>query len=88
MTSTNPLTTNTMKKQNYDITLGEDKFLPVPDQQQKDHKLLRLHIDDATRKRSYDMPPHDRRARDSIVASLAIALVILAATAVIVHCAS
>lgn len=76
-----------MKKQNYDITPGDDKFLPVPDQAQPDHKLLRLHIDDATHKRNFGTKD-ERRASDSIVASLALALVILAATAVIVHCTS
>lgn len=72
-------------KQNYDITPGQDKFLPVPDQAQPDHRLLRLHIDDLSRpiRRSI------RSAPDSswrITASLVTALLILGATIAIVRC--
>ena len=75
-----------MKKQNYDITPGQDKFLPVPDQTQPDYRLLRLHIDDLSVpiRQSFRPPAQDASWRTT--ASLAVALVILAATIAIVHC--
>jgi len=64
-----------MKTDNNDITPGQDKF-------------LRLHIDDLSQpiRRSPYAPPVNRKPNDSIAASLAVALLILASTAVLVHC--
>ena len=87
MILTNNNNDNTMKKQNYDITPGQDKFLPVPDQTQRDYRLLRLHIDDL----SAPIRRSIRPAQDSswrTTASLTVALVILAATIAMVHCNS
>jgi len=64
-----------MKTDNNDITPGQDKF-------------LRLHIDDLSQpiRRSPYAPPVNRKPNDSVIASLLLALAILAITAVIVHC--
>jgi len=67
-----------MKTDNNDITPGQDKF-------------LRLHIDDLSQpiRRSPYAPPVNRKLNDPsgrIAASLAVALLILATTAVLVHC--
>ncbi len=79
-----------MKK--HDITPGQDKFLPVflplpEDQTETDRKILRLHMDELSKpiRRSPHLPqPPDASGR--IAASLAVALLILATTAVLVHC--
>jgi hypothetical protein len=79
-----------MKK--HDITPGVDKFLPVflpipEDQTETDRKILRLHMDELSkpiRRSTYAPPAQDSSGR--IAASLAVALLILATTAVIVHC--
>jgi hypothetical protein len=64
-----------MKTDNNDITPGQDKF-------------LRLHIDDLSQpiRRSPYAPPVNCKPNDSVIASLLLALAILAITAVIVHC--
>jgi hypothetical protein len=66
-----------MKTDKPDITPGQDKF-------------LRLHIDDLSQpiRRSPYAPPVNRKPNDSVVASLLLALAILATTAVLVHCSS
>jgi hypothetical protein len=66
-----------MKTDNNDITPGQDKF-------------LRLHIDDLSQpiRRSPYAPPVNRKPNGSVVASLLLALAILATTAVLVHCSS
>jgi hypothetical protein len=79
-----------MKKQNYDITPGADKFLPTPLDEQLGYKpdpLLRYQIEELskpTRRSTYAQPPADSSGR--IAASLAVALLILVTTAVLVHC--
>lgn len=77
-----------MKKQDMNITPGQDKFLPVNLDQQMAYKtdpLLRYQIDELSRpiRRSIRSAP-DSSARTT--ASLLTALVILAATIAIVHC--
>jgi hypothetical protein len=66
-----------MKTDNNDITPGQDKF-------------LRLHIDDLSQpiRRSPYAPPVNRKPNDSVIASLLLALAILATTAVLVYCTS
>jgi hypothetical protein len=85
-------TNNTMKTDNNDITPGQDKFLPVNLDEQLDYKpdpLLRYQIEELSKpiRRSTYVPPA-RDASGRIAASLAVALLILAATAVLVHCSS
>ena len=79
-----------MKKQNYDITPGQDKFLPTNLDQQLGYKpdpLLRFQIDELSRpiRRSRHLPPA-QDASGRIAASLVVALLILATTAALVHC--
>lgn len=77
-------------KNNKDITPGQDKFVPVNLDEQLDYKpdpLLRYQIDELSkpsRRSTYAAPANDASGR--IAASLAVALVILATTAVLVHC--
>jgi hypothetical protein len=74
----------------HDITPGQNKFLPTNTDDQLEYKpdpLLRFQINELSRpiRRSGHLPP----AQDSsgrIAASLAVALLILATTAVLVHC--
>lgn len=85
-------------KNNKDITPGVDKFLPVNLDKQLAYKpdpLLRYQIDTLSEpiRRSTYAPPVNRKLNDSsgriaasIAASLAVALLILATTAVLVHC--
>ena len=76
-----------MKKQKYDITPGEDKFLPVPDQTQRDYSLLRLHIDDlsAPIRRSNYARRKCCRKKDSVTASLFTALAIIVTIGLILY---
>jgi hypothetical protein len=77
-------------KNNKDITPGVDKFQPVKIDEQLAYKpdpLLRYQIDELskpTRRSTYAAPANDASGR--IAASLAVALLILATTAVLVHC--
>jgi hypothetical protein len=83
---------NTMKTDNNDITPGQDKFLPVNLDEQLRYQpdpLLRYQIDELSkpvRCSTYAQPAQDASGR--IAASLAVALLILATTAVLVHCSS
>lgn len=83
---------NTMKTDNNDITPGQDKFRPVNLDKQLAYKpdpLLRFQIDELSkpvRRSTYSPPANDPSGR--IAASLAVALLILATTAVLVHCSS
>ena len=77
-----------MKK--HDITPGQDKFLPTNLDEQLGYKpdpLLRFQIDELSKpiRRSRHLPPA-QDASGRIAASLAVALLILATTAVLVHC--
>jgi len=76
------LTNNNTMKNNNDITPGQDKFEPI------DNSLLRLHIDDLSKpiRRSIYAPRIKSRSSDGITASLVVALVILATTAVVIYC--
>jgi hypothetical protein len=79
-----------MKTDNNDITPGVDKFQPVNLDKQLAYKpdpLLRFQIDELSRptRRSSHLPPAPD-ASGRIAASLAVALLILATTAVLVHC--
>ena len=81
-------TPKNMKK--HDITPGQDKFLPTNLDEQLGYKpdpLLRFQINELSRpiRRSGHLPPA-QDASGRIAASLAIALLILATTAVLVHC--
>lgn len=71
---------NTMNNDQHDITPGQDKFEPI------DNSLLRLHIDDLSRpiRRSIYAPSPNRRQSDGITASLVVALLIFATTAVVI----
>ena len=77
-------------KTNKDITPGQDKFLPTNLDEQLAYKpdpLLRFQINELSkplRRSTYAHPPADSSGR--IAASLAVALLILATTAVLVHC--
>ena len=77
-----------MKK--HDITPGQDKFLPTNLDEQLGYKpdpLLRFQINELSRpirRSGYASQPPDASGR--IAASLAVALLILATTAVLVHC--
>jgi hypothetical protein len=79
-----------MKTDNNDITPGVDKFRPVNLDEQLRYQpdpLLRFQIEELskpTRRKTYAQPPADSSGR--IAASLAVALLILATTAVMVHC--
>lgn len=78
-----------MKKQDMNITPGQDKFLPVNLDEQMAYKpdpLLRFQIDELSKpiRRSIRPPAPDSSAR--ITASLVTALLILGATIAIVHC--
>jgi hypothetical protein len=80
-----------MKTDNNDITPGQDKFRPVNLDKQIDYKpdpLLRFQIEELSKpiRRSPYAPPVNRKPNDSVVASMLLALPILAITAVIVHC--
>jgi|688.fasta_scaffold1097624_2 hypothetical protein len=83
---------NTMKTNKKDITPGVDKFQPVNLDEQLAYKpdpLLRYQIEEISkpiRRSTYAPPAQDASGR--IAASLAVALLILAATAVLVHCSS
>jgi len=85
-------TNNTMKTDNNDITPGQDKFRPVNLDEQLRYQpdpLLRFQIDELSkpvRRSTYAHPAPDASGR--ITASLAVALLILVATAVLVHCSS
>jgi len=86
---TNTLTNNNTMKNNNDITPGQDKFLPVNLDEQLANKLdplLRLHIADLSQpiRRSIYAPSPNRRTSDGITASLVVAVVILATTAVVI----
>ena len=77
-----------MKKQDMNITPGQDKFLPVNLDEQLKYQpdpLLRFQIDELSKpiRRSIRSAP-DSSAR--ITASLVTALLILGATIAIVHC--
>jgi hypothetical protein len=77
-------------KNNNDITPGQDKFVPVNLDEQLAYKpdpLLRYQIEELSKpiRRSTYVPPA-RDDRGHIAASLAVALLILATTAVLVHC--
>jgi len=74
------LTNNNTMKNNNDITPGQDKFEPI------DNSLLRLHIDDLSQpiRRSIYAPSPNRRTSDGITASLVVALIIVATTAVVI----
>lgn len=78
-----------MKTDNNDITPGQDKFLPVNLDEQLAYKpdpLLRYQIEELSKPiRSSHLPPA-RDASGRIAASLAVALLILATAAVLVHC--
>ena len=77
---------------NNDIKPGQDKFLPVNLDEQLAYKpdpLLRYQIEELSkliRRSTYAPPARDASGR--IAASLAVALLILTATAVLVHCSS
>ena len=77
-------------KNNQDITPGVDKFQPVNLDKQLAYKpdpLLRYQIDELSKptgRSTYAAPANDAGGR--IAASLAGALLILATTAVLVHC--
>jgi len=76
-------------KNNNHITPGQDKFLPVNLDEQLANKpdpLLRLHIADLSQpiRRSIYAPRIKSRSSDGITASLVVALVILATTAVVI----
>jgi hypothetical protein len=79
-----------MKTDNNDITPGVDKFQPVNLDKQLAYKpdpLLRYQIDTLSkpsRRSTHAAPANDPSGR--IAASLAVALLILATTAVLVHC--
>ena len=77
-----------MKK--HDITPGQDKFLPTNLNEQLGYNpdpLLRFQIDELSKpiRRSRHLPPA-QHANGRIAASLVVALLILATTAVLVHC--
>ena len=79
-----------MKTDNNDITPGQDKFLPVNLDEQLAYKpdpLLRYQIEELSKpvRRSSHLPPAPD-ASGRIAASLTVALLILATTAVLVHC--
>jgi len=87
---TNTLTNNNTMNNNNDITPGQHKFLPVNIDEQLANKpdpLLRLHIDDLSQpiRRSIYAPRVNRRSSDGITASLVVAVVILATTAVVIY---
>jgi hypothetical protein len=76
-------------KNNKDITPGQDKFVPVNLDEQLQYKpdpLLRFQINELSRPPRRSRVVQPQRESDKIVASLALALVILATTAVLVHC--
>jgi hypothetical protein len=79
-----------MKTDKNDITPGQDKFRPVNLDEQLAYKpdpLLRFQINELSkpvRRSTYAQPAPDSSRR--ITASLAVALLILATTAVLVHC--
>jgi hypothetical protein len=83
---------NTMKTDNNHIKAGQDKFLPVNLDEQLRYQpdpLLRFQIDELSkpiRRSTYAPPARDASGR--IAASLAVTLLILATTAVLVHCSS
>jgi hypothetical protein len=74
------------------IKPGQDKFLPTNLEEQLAYKpdpLLRYQIEELSkpiRRSTYAPPAQDASGR--IAASLSVALLILAATAVLVHCSS
>jgi len=75
---------------NNDITPGQDKFRPVNLDEQLAYKtdpLLRFQIEELSKpiRRSSHLPPA-QDASGRIAASLAVALLILATAAVLVHC--
>ena len=75
---------------NKDITPGQDKFLPVNIDEQLRYQpdpLLRYQMDELSKpiRRSGHLPPA-QDASGRIAASLAVALLILATAAVLVHC--
>jgi hypothetical protein len=79
-----------MKTDNNDITPGQDKFVPVNLDEQLAYKpdpLLRFQINELSKpcRRSSHLPPA-QDASGRIAASLAVALLILATAAVLVHC--
>ena len=77
-----------MKTDNNDITPGQDKFVPVNLDEQLAYKpdpLLRFQIEELSkpiRRSTYAPPAQDASGR--IASSLAVALLIFAATAVII----
>jgi hypothetical protein len=80
-----------MKTDKHDITPGQDKFQPVNLDKQLAYKpdpLLRYQIDELSKRprlrQIWAAPANDASGR--IAASLAVALLILATTAVLVHC--
>lgn len=79
-----------MKTDNNDITPGQDKFVPTNLDEQLAYKpdpLLRFQINELSRpvrRSTYAQAAPDSSGR--IAASLAVALLILATTAVLVHC--
>ena len=78
-----------MKTDNNDITPGQDKFVPVNLDEQLAYKpdpLLRFQIEELSKpiRRSPYAPPVNRSTSDGITASLLIALLIFAVTAVII----
>jgi len=84
---------NTMKTDNKNIIPGQDKFVPVNLDEQLRYQpdpLLRFQIEELSKpiRRSPYAPPVNRKPNDSVVASLLLALAILATTAVLVHCSS
>ena len=85
-----PMPNNKNMQNNNDITPGQDKFLPVNLDEQMRYKpdpLLRYQIEEISfppRQSSHLPPANDASGR--IAASLTVALLILATTAVIVHC--
>ena len=87
---TNTLTNNNTMKNNNHITPGQDKFLPVNLDEQLANKpdpLLRLHIADLSQpiRRSIYAPSPNRRSSDGITASLVVALIIVATTALVIY---
>jgi hypothetical protein len=76
-------------KNNNDITPGKDKFMPANLDEQLRYQpdpLLRFQINELSRPTRRSRVVQPDRASDKIVASLALALLILATTAVLVHC--
>jgi hypothetical protein len=78
-----------MKTDKNDITPGQDKFRPVNLNEQlryQPNPLLRFQMEELRRRMTYAQPPAHSSGR--IAASLTVALLILAITAVLVHCST